>query len=57
MQELGHIPAAIIQHASLTQQKIARGLARDLPAMASLQQLTQPSIIVTGRVVNIAGSL
>ncbi len=54
---LGHIPAAIIQHASLPRQKIARGLVQDLPAIASLQQLTHPSIIIIGQVVDIAGSL
>jgi siroheme synthase len=52
---LGFISAAIIQHASLPHQKIARGSAGDLPTLAIQHQLTHPSIIVIGEVVAIAG--
>ncbi len=47
----GTMPAAIIQHASLPQQKIAVGIAADLPLMAREQELTYPSIIIVGQVV------
>src|ERR1700754_4241252 len=36
----GKIPAAIIQHASLPQQKMVKGMVRDLRQMAASQQLT-----------------
>lgn len=49
----GDLPAAIIQHASLPKQKMQRGLVRDLQKIAEEGQLTHPSIIVIGRVVNI----
>lgn len=49
----GHIPAAIIQHATLPQQKMARGLVQNLPELAALNQLSHPAIIVIGNVVNI----
>ncbi|MDR3712538.1 MAG: uroporphyrinogen-III C-methyltransferase [Puia sp.] len=54
---LGDTPAAIIQHATLPQQKTAKGTAQNLPAMASLHQLTHPSIVVIGQVVNMADGL
>jgi uroporphyrin-III C-methyltransferase len=47
-------PAAIIQHASLPQQKIARGLVKDLREMATSQQLTHPSIIIIGQVAGLS---
>jgi uroporphyrin-III C-methyltransferase len=47
-------PAAIIQHASLPQQKIARGLVKDLREMATSQQLTHPSIIIIGEVAGLS---
>ncbi|MCX2481350.1 uroporphyrinogen-III C-methyltransferase [Pedobacter sp. MC2016-15] len=50
----GHIPAAIIQHASLPAQKSVKGLAQDLPAMAASAQLTYPAIIIIGAVVNLS---
>ncbi|MDB4926700.1 uroporphyrinogen-III C-methyltransferase [Mucilaginibacter sp.] len=51
----GHVPAAIIQHASLPHQKSVKGLVKDLVAMAESKQLTFPSIIIIGQVVNLPG--
>ena len=45
-------PAAIIQHASLPQQKIAVGLVKDLAVMAEAHGLTYPALIIIGDVVN-----
>lgn len=47
----GDIPAAIIQHASLPHKKFARGLVKNLPAMARENNLTHPAIIIIGWVV------
>ena len=49
----GDTPAAIIQHASLPKQKMARGRVEDLEKIAGDKKLTHPSIIVIGSVVNI----
>jgi uroporphyrin-III C-methyltransferase len=49
----GNIPAAIIQHASLPQQKSVRGLVKYLPQMAESKQLTYPAIIIIGAVTNL----
>jgi len=49
----GDTPAAIIQHASLKQQKSASGLVKDLPAMAGDNGLTYPAIIIIGYVVEL----
>lgn len=49
----GNVPAAIIQHASLPHQKAVKGLVKDLPALAESKQLTFPSIIIIGPVVNL----
>jgi len=49
----GDIPAAIIQHASLPNQKSARGLVKDLYQMAESKQLTYPAIIIIGEVADI----
>ena len=49
----GMIPAAIIQHASLPNQKSAKGFVKDLPAMAESNQLTYPAIIIIGPVTNL----
>lgn len=49
----GDIPAAIIQHASLPNQKSARGKVSNLEAIAADHQLTYPAIIIIGDVVNI----
>ena len=53
----GDTPAAIIQHASLPQQKSVRGLIKDMPALAEEHQLTYPSIIIIGQVTNLNSSL
>ena len=47
------IPAAIIQHASLPQQKSVRGLVKNLAEMAESKQLTYPAIIIIGAVTNL----
>jgi uroporphyrin-III C-methyltransferase len=46
-------PAAIIRQGSLPGQKIALGTAGSLPAMAAIQGLTNPAIIVIGEVVEV----
>jgi len=48
----GHMPAAIIQHASLPHQKSARGAIKDLPKLAEEAHLTHPSIIIIGWVAD-----
>ncbi|OCX54780.1 uroporphyrinogen-III C-methyltransferase [Mucilaginibacter sp. PPCGB 2223] len=48
----GHMPAAIIQHASLPHQKSVRGAIRDLPKLATEAHLTHPSIIIIGWVAD-----
>ena len=48
----GHMPGAIIQHASLPQQKSVRGAVRDLPRLAEEHHLTYPAIIIIGWVTN-----
>ena len=50
------MPAAIIQHASLPGQKVARGVAGDLADMVNTHQLTHPSVIIIGKVVGVAVS-
>jgi uroporphyrin-III C-methyltransferase len=47
----GDMPAAIIQHASLPQQKMAKGIAAHLPDLVREHGLTHPSIIIIGQVV------
>lgn len=49
-EQRGETPAAIIQHASLPQQKVARGMVKDLRQMADSGQLTHPAIIIIGTV-------
>ncbi len=49
-----NIPAAIIQHASLPNQKSVRGLVKDLPELAESKQLTYPAIIIIGAVTNLS---
>ena len=49
----GDTPAAIIQHASLPQQKVAKGKIKDMPALAQQQGLTYPAIIIIGQVTDI----
>jgi uroporphyrin-III C-methyltransferase len=50
---LGNMPAAIIRQASLPEEKMVRGTVRQLPELASVHQLTHPSIIVIGPVVEL----
>lgn len=49
----GDLPAAIIQHASMPNQKSAKGLVKDLPAIAESKQLTYPAIIIIGVVTSL----
>lgn len=49
----GEMPAAIIQHATLENQKMAIGTAKDLPNMAKRDQLTYPSIVIIGKTVGL----
>jgi len=49
----GTTPAAIIQHASLPQQKVAKGKIKDMPWMAEQLGLTYPAIIIIGQVTDI----
>lgn len=53
----GHIPAAIIQHASLVKQKMGKGKVKDLEVIAGDNNLTHPSIIVIGQVVNLKNDI
>ena len=48
----GTMPAAIIQHASLPNQKIATGIVENLSEMAAKDNLTYPALIIIGKVVN-----
>jgi len=48
-----NMPAAIIQNASLSHQKSARGLVKDLVQMSESKQLTYPAIIIIGEVTSI----
>lgn len=50
----GDTPAAIIQHASLPQQKSVKGAVKDLVALAESKQLKHPAIIIIGGVTNLA---
>ncbi len=47
----GHMPAAIIQHASLPYKKSVIGKVEDLPYLADINHLSYPAIIVIGEVV------
>lgn len=47
------MPAAIIQHASLPKQKMGRGMVKDLEEISRTHQLTHPSIIIIGKVVDL----
>ncbi len=49
----GHIPAAIVQHASLPHKKTAFGKVKDLPELISTHQLTHPALIIIGWVVEV----
>ena len=50
---LGEMPAAIIQHASLPNRKMARGAVKDLPHLAEAGGLKHPAIIIIGAVAGI----
>ena len=52
----GDTPAAIIQHATHVKQKSGSGLVKDLPAIAEMNHLTHPSIIIIGGVVALKDS-
>ena len=49
----GDASAAIIQHASMPNQKSVRGMVKDLPAMAESKKLTYPAIIIVGAVTSL----
>ena len=49
----GEMPAAIIQHASLPQQKLVRGFVKDLSQLAESKKLTHPAIVIIGEVTNL----
>lgn len=49
----GQTPAAIIQHASLPHQKLAKGEVKDLATMALENKLTYPALIIIGDVVKV----
>lgn len=50
----GNTPAAIIQHASLPNQRSVKGIVKDLPELAESNQLTYPAIIIIGEVTNLS---
>jgi uroporphyrin-III C-methyltransferase len=47
------MPAAIIHQASLPGERMVRGTVAHLPELASAHQLTHPSIIIIGPVVQL----
>lgn len=49
----GDMPAAIIQYATLPQQKSVRGPIKELPALAEANKLTHPAIIIIGEVAGL----
>ncbi|MEJ7769353.1 MAG: uroporphyrinogen-III C-methyltransferase [Chitinophagaceae bacterium] len=53
----GHMPAVIIQHATLPQKKIAKGFIRDLPFLAEQHHISHPAIIIIGHVADINGMM
>lgn len=53
----GDTPAAIIQHATLTQKKMAKGFIKDLPSLAENKHISHPAIILIGNVVDIEGEM
>jgi uroporphyrin-III C-methyltransferase len=50
-EDLGHVPAAIIQHATLPHQKQVVCMVKDLPTAAIRAGLSYPAIIIIGNVV------
>lgn len=53
----GHTPAAVVQHASLPQRKVAVGPVQDLPALVEQHGITYPAIIFIGDVVGVGRAL
>jgi len=51
--EKGGTPVAVIQHATLPQQRIAIGEVKDLVKMCAAENIGHPAIIVIGPVVNL----
>ncbi|MEO6914784.1 MAG: uroporphyrinogen-III C-methyltransferase [Chitinophagaceae bacterium] len=49
----GHLPAVVIQHATLPLKKVVKGFIRDLPALVEKHQLTHPAIIIIGPVADL----
>jgi uroporphyrin-III C-methyltransferase len=49
----GDTPAAVIQHATLPQQKSVKGPIKDMPALIKEHRLTHPSIIIIGQVTDL----
>ena len=49
----GGTPAAVVQHASLPQRKVAIGTVQELPALVAAHSITYPAIIFIGEVVGV----
>ncbi len=49
----GEVPALIIQHATLSKEKSAKGTVAELPFLAEKYGLTHPAIIIIGEVAGI----
>ncbi|MEA5140172.1 uroporphyrinogen-III C-methyltransferase [Arcicella rigui] len=49
-----HLPVAIIQNGTQTQQKVGVGVAKDLKEIAENNQLSNPAVIILGEVVKYA---
>jgi uroporphyrin-III C-methyltransferase len=47
----GHLPAAVVQHASLPHRKLVTGPVSTLPELVATHGITHPAIIVIGQVV------
>jgi uroporphyrin-III C-methyltransferase len=52
-ENLGEMPAVIIQHASLPHRKFVKGCIKDLPLLTEQQHISHPAIIIIGPVVDI----
>jgi len=50
-------PAALIERATLPEQRCVTGTLRDLPAVAQSAELKPPTLIVIGEVVNLRAAL
>ena len=49
----GDTPAAVVQHGSLPQRKVAIGRVRDLPALVAAHDITYPALVVVGWVIGV----